>query len=151
MPQIYYLTNSAALGKSEVFHSLLEPGQIPFIVNFGHSFYDMRYCSPAIFFTPITRKSLHCSISSPESSFPSDTWCWPKGSQPLGKRLYTDWSQWRQLVVDSHKLLLVTSKQQTANSGYRGQSTSVNMTNLKQGAHIHQPKHQPLHQPTAST
>jgi len=35
--------------------------------------------------------------------------------------------------------LLVTSEQQTANSGYRHQSVSVNMTNLKQGAHIHQP------------
>ena len=132
MPQIYYLTNSAALGKSEVFHSLLEPGQIPFIVNFGRSFYDMRYC---FFFTP---KSLHRSISSPESPFPSDTWCRPNGSQPLGTRLYTDWSQWRQLVVDSHKLLLVTSEQQTANSGYRRQSASLNMINLKQWTHIHQ-------------
>ena len=92
----------------------------------------MRYCSPTIFFTP---KSLHRSISSPESPFPSDTWCRPKGSQPLGTRLYTDWSQWRQLVVDSHKLLLVTSKQQTANSGYRRQSASLNLINLKQWTH----------------
>ena len=80
---------------------------------------------------------MHHSISSPESSFPSDTWCWPKGSQSLGTRLYTDWSHWLQLVVDSHKLLLVTSEQQTTNSGYHRQSTCLNMT--KQGAHIHQP------------